>query len=424
MNQKVAGGLRRQFFSYTGGLYMVTTYTCQNGLRIVSEHIPHFRSVSVGVFVNTGSRDERPEENGITHFIEHLLFKGTNTRSAKDIAREFDRIGGDLNAYTSKEYTCYYAKVLDHHAPLAVDVLADMFFNSVMEPEEIDKERLVVKEEISMTEDMADDDVHEQLWRVMYPENAIGAPILGTTESLDRFTRQEIFDYMERHYTPSNTVVSVAGQIDGQLLALIEELFGKFVRSDAKNVHVLPNFVPGQSIKHKDTEQAHICLGYPGLSLKDDKLFALAVMNNIVGGSMSSRLFQEIREDRGLAYTVYSYHSAYSDHGTLAIYGGTAPHQLGEVEELIRGSLESMRNGDITEGEIEDSREQLKGNLLLGLESTGARMSRNGKYELLHGKHQTAEDIIRLIDAVKRDDVLELLQLTSQTPAVSIIRSQ
>ncbi len=403
---------------------MVTTYTCQNGLRIVSEHIPHFRSVAVGVFVNTGSRDERPEENGITHFIEHLLFKGTKTRSAKDIAREFDRIGGDLNAYTSKEYTCYYAKVLDHHAPLAVDVLADMFFNSVMDPVEIDKERLVVKEEISMTEDMADDDVHEQLWRVMYPDNAIGAPILGTVETLDQFSRQQILDYMERHYTPSNTVISVAGQIDNKLLGQIEALFGSFERKSPDNAHILPNFVPGQSIKHKETEQAHICLGYPGLSLQDDRLFALAVLNNIIGGSMSSRLFQEIREDRGLAYSVYSYHSAYSDHGTLAIYGGTADHQVGQVEELIRTSLQRMREGDISELEISDSREQLKGNLLLGLEGTGSRMSRNGKYELLHGKHQSADDIIRLIDAVKHEHVLDLMQMTAAAPAVSIIRSQ
>ncbi|MGX7595557.1 M16 family metallopeptidase [Planococcus plakortidis] len=403
---------------------MVTTYTCQNGLRIVSEHIPHFRSVAVGVFVNTGSRDERPEENGITHFIEHLLFKGTKTRSAKDIAREFDRIGGDLNAYTSKEYTCYYAKVLDHHAPLAVEVLADMFFNSVMDPLEIDKERLVVKEEISMTEDMADDDVHEQLWRVMYPDNAIGAPILGTAETLDRFSRQQILDYMERHYTPANTVISVAGHIDAKLLTQIEALFGSFERKNPGNAHVLPTFVPGQSIKHKETEQAHICLGYPGLSLQDDRLFALAVLNNIIGGSMSSRLFQEIREDRGLAYSVYSYHSAYSDHGTLAIYGGTADHQVGEVEELIRASLQRMREGDISNVEITDSREQLKGNLLLGLESTGSRMSRNGKYELLHGKHQSADDIIRLIDAVERKHVLDLMQLTIAAPAVSIIRSQ
>ncbi|MBU9672055.1 insulinase family protein [Planococcus sp. CP5-4] len=403
---------------------MVTTHTCQNGLRIVSEHIPHFRSVAVGVFVNTGSRDERPEENGITHFIEHLLFKGTEKRSAKDIAREFDRIGGDLNAYTSKEYTCYYAKVLDHHAPLAVEVLADMFFNSVMDPVEIDKERLVVKEEISMTEDMADDDVHEQLWRVMYPDNAIGAPILGTNETLDRFSRQQILAFMERHYTPSNTVVSVAGHIDDRLLGQIETLFGSFERKRPDNAHIMPTFVAGQSIKYKETEQAHICLGYPGLALQDDKLFALAVLNNIIGGSMSSRLFQEIREDRGLAYSVYSYHSAYSDHGTLAIYGGTADHQVGEVEELIRTSLQCMQEGDISDLEISDSREQLKGNLLLGLESTGARMSRNGKYELLHGKHQSADEIIRLIDSVEHEHVMDLVQLTSTAPAVSIIRSQ
>lgn len=403
---------------------MVTTYTCQNGLRIVSEHIPHFRSVSVGVFVYTGSRDEAAQENGITHFIEHLLFKGTAMRSAKDIAKEFDRIGGDLNAYTSKEYTCYYAKVLGHHAPRAVEVLADMFFNSAMDPAEIDKERLVVKEEISMTEDMPDDDVHEQLWRVMYPGNAIGAPILGTGGTVDSFSREQIFTYMEKHYTPENTVISVAGHIDKELLLQIERLFGTFERKGGAKSYVLPDFVPGQSIKHKDTEQAHLCLGYPGLSLKDEDLFALAVLNNIIGGSMSSRLFQEIREERGLAYSVYSYHSAYSDHGTLAIYGGTAAHQLGQVEELIRESLARMRNGDIGDEEISDSREQLKGNLLLGLESTGARMSRNGKYELLHGKHQTAEDIIRLIDAVTYEGVSRLVQLTATAPAVSIIRPE
>ncbi len=401
---------------------MVTTYTCKNGLRIVSEHIPHVRSVAVGIFVNTGSRDERTQENGMTHFIEHLLFKGTATRSAKEIAREFDRIGGDLNAYTSKEYTCYYAKVLDHHAQHAVEVLADMFFNSVMEPEEIDKERFVVKEEISMTEDMPDDDVHEQLWRVMYPNHSMGAPILGTNETLEQFERQQILDFMERHYTPSNTVVSVAGKIDQALLAKIEKLFGQFERTNSTAKHEEPQFSAGQSLKEKSIEQAHLCLGYPGLSLKDDRLFSLAVLNNIIGGSMSSRLFQEIREDRGLAYSVYSYHSAYSDHGTLALYAGTAPQQIEEVQALIETSLGRMRNGDIAASEVADSREQIKGNLLLGLESTSARMSRNGKYELLHGKHQTADDIIRLIDAVTLDDVVSLMQLTSGAPALSIIR--
>ncbi|TWT04556.1 pitrilysin family protein [Planomicrobium sp. CPCC 101079] len=403
---------------------MVTTHTCENGLRIVSEHIPHFRSVAVGVFVKAGSRDESPEENGITHFIEHMLFKGTETRTAKQIAREFDRIGGDINAYTSKEYTCYYAKVLDHHAEHAVQVIADMFFNSVMDPAEIDKERQVVLEEISMTEDMADDDVHEQLWKVMYPHHSIGAPILGTTETLPRFTKEKIIEFMDRFYTPKNTVVSIAGNITPQLLKVAETLFGSFKKPENKKIHMLPDFSAGFSYKNKDTEQGHLCLGYPGLSLNDPNIYSLSVLNNILGGSMSSRLFQEIREERGLAYSVYSYHSAYSDHGTLAIYGGTADEQIPELQEVILQSLEEMRLQGLGREEVTDSKEQLKGNLMLGLESTSSRMSRNGKQELMLGRHLDYDEVLAQIDAVSQEKVESLMSLITGQPAISIIRSK
>lgn len=401
---------------------MVTTQTCKNGLRIVSEHIPHFHSVAMGVFVNNGSRDELPEENGITHFIEHMLFKGTNSRTAKEIAREFDRIGGDINAYTSKEYTCYYAKVLDHHAEHAVTVLADMFFNSQMDPDEFDKERQVILEEISMTEDMPDDDVHEQLWRVMYPQNSIGAPILGTAETLASFTPQKIRDYMNRHYTPANTVVSVAGNITPALLEKVEALFGNFDREENPKQYEFPNFTSGYSLKNKETEQGHLCLGYPGLSLNDPDIYNITVLNNIIGGSMSSRLFQEIREQRGLAYSIFSYHSAYSDHGTLAIYGGTSDEQMTEMQQVILNLLKELKNGGITEQEITDSKEQLKGSLMLGLESTSARMSRNGRHKLLLGKHQSYEEVLTQIDQVSLQKVMDLLEILMETPAVSIIR--
>jgi predicted Zn-dependent peptidase len=403
---------------------LVTTYTCENGLRIVSEHIPHFRSVAVGVFVKAGSRDESPEENGITHFIEHMLFKGTESRTAKEIAREFDRIGGDINAYTSKEYTCYYAKVLDHHAEHAVRVIADMFFNSKMDPIEIDKERQVVLEEISMTEDMPDDDVHEQLWKVMYPRHSIGAPILGTAETLPKFTKEKIQEFMDRFYTPKNTVVSVAGNITPQLIKLIEALFGSFQKAENKKIHLLPDFSSGYSYKTKDTEQGHLCLGYPGLSLNDPDIFNLSVLNNILGGSMSSRLFQEIREERGLAYSIYSYHSAYSDHGTLAIYGGTADEQVPEMQEVIVQSIENMRKQGLAQEEVADSKEQLKGNLMLGLESTSSRMSRNGKQELMLGRHQDYDEILSLIDNVSIEKVESLMELMGGQPAISIIRSK
>lgn len=403
-------------------MHMVTTQTCKNELRIVSEHIPHFHSVAMGVFVNNGSRDELPEENGITHFIEHMLFKGTESRTAKEIAREFDRIGGDINAYTSKEYTCYYAKVLDHHAEHAVSVLADMLFNSQMDPDEFDKERQVILEEISMTEDMPDDDVHEQLWRVMYPQNSIGAPILGTAETLASFTPEKIRDYMDRHYTPANIVVSVAGNITPSLLEKVEALFGDFEKEENPKQYKLPVFASGYSLKNKETEQGHLCLGFPGLSLNDPDIYNVTVLNNIIGGSMSSRLFQEIREQRGLAYSIFSYHSAYSDHGTLAIYGGTSDEQMTEMQQVIMSLLNELKHGGITEQEVTDSKEQLKGSLMLGLESTSARMSRNGRHELLLGKHQTYDEVLEQIDQVSLQKVLALLEILVESPAVSIIR--
>lgn len=403
---------------------MVTTHVCSNGLRIVSESIPHFRSVAVGVFVKAGSRDELPEENGMTHFIEHMLFKGTETRTAKQIAREFDRIGGDINAYTSKEYTCYYAKVLDQHAEHAVAVLADMFFQSKLDPAEIDKERQVVIEEISMTEDMPDDDVHEQLWKVMYPHHSMGAPILGTVHTLKSFTKDKIERFMERHYTPENTVISVAGSITPQLIELIEQLFGSFQRKSHDKQYRFPGFTAGHSLKHKETEQGHLCLGYPGLSIKDENIYNFVVLNNIIGGSMSSRLFQEIREERGLAYSIYSYHSAYSDHGALAIYGGTSNEQMPELQEVIVSSLLDMRKNGLTLEEVTDSKEQMKGNIMLGLESTSARMSRNGKNELLLEKHQPYDEVLRLIDQVSIEKVTSLMDLLAGDPAISIIRSK
>lgn len=403
---------------------MAETFICQNGVRIVSEQIPHFRSVAVGIFIKVGSRDEEAHENGMTHFIEHMLFKGTPTRTAKDIAREFDRIGGDINAYTSKEYTCYYAKVVDDHASLAVDIMADMFFNSNMEPVEIERERQVVLEEISMTEDMPDDDVHEQLWRVMYPEHSIGAPILGLEGTLQTFNADNIRSFMERYYIPANMVISVAGNITVELIRQIESLFGHFKRSDANLPYVTPQFSSGNSLKFKDIEQGHLCYGFPGLSVTDPHLYDMAVMNNILGGTMSSRLFQEIREERGLAYSIYSYHSAYSDHGTLAIYGGTSNEQLPELQEMILESIHRMQGSGLSKTEVDESKEQFRGNLLLGMESTSSRMSRNGKNELLMGRQIAFDDVLKKIDEVSMEGVQFALELLKTAPALSIIRAK
>lgn len=388
---------------------MIKKTTCKNGLRIVSEHIPHVRSVAVGIWVQAGSRYELPEENGLTHFIEHMLFKGTATRTARQIAEEFDRIGGNINAFTSKENTCYYAKVLDHHAKYAVEILADMFFHSLFDPSEIDKERQVVLEEINMVEDTPDDIVHEYLWRAMFENDPLGSPILGTEETLNSFTRESILSYMEKHYTPENVVISIAGNIPEGFSDYIESLFGQFDQKESKALAITtPTLKPVYTENYRDTEQAHICLAYPSLSVKADNIYSLVVLNNILGGSMSSRLFQEIREDKGLAYSIYSYHSAYEDTGVLTIYGGTSSNQLDELKTSISETTKAIVNNGFTETEIANAKEQLKGNLLLGLESSNARMSRNGKNELLYGKHRSLDEVSETIDEVTLDSVMQL----------------
>lgn len=402
---------------------MIKKTTCKNGLRIVSEHIPHVRSVAVGIWVQAGSRYELPEENGLTHFIEHMLFKGTATRTARQIAEEFDRIGGNINAFTSKENTCYYAKVLDHHAKYAVEILADMFFHSLFDPSEIDKERQVVLEEINMVEDTPDDIVHEYLWRAMFENDPLGSPILGTEETLNSFTRESILSYMEKHYTPENVVISVAGNIPEGFSDYIESLFGQFDQKESKALAITtPTLKPVYTENYRDTEQAHICLAYPSLSVKADNIYSLVVLNNILGGSMSSRLFQEIREDKGLAYSIYSYHSAYEDTGVLTIYGGTSSNQLDELKTSISETTKAIVNNGFTETEIANAKEQLKGNLLLGLESSNARMSRNGKNELLYGKHRSLDEVSETIDEVTLDSVMQLAkEIFSYDPAISVI---
>ena len=403
---------------------MINKITCNNGLRIVSEHIPYVRSVAVGIWVQAGSRYELPEENGLTHFIEHMLFKGTETRTAKQIAEEFDRIGGNINAFTSKENTCYYAKVLDHHAEHAVEILADMFFDSKFDANEIEKERQVVLEEINMVEDTPDDIVHEYLWQAMYENDPLGSPILGTEETLNSFTKETILAYMEKHYTPENVVISVAGNIPEGLIKHIETLFS---RLDQKHNEKLQMTTPTLKAIHvenfRDTEQAHVCLAYPSLSVLADNIYSLVVMNSILGGSMSSRLFQEIREEKGLAYSIYSYHSSYEDTGALAIYGGTSSNQLEELTESIQQTIQFVLEKGFTETEVYNAKEQLKGNLLLGLESSNARMSRNGKNELLYGEHRSLDEVSESIDEVTLQSVMDLAKETfSNKPAISIIK--
>lgn len=389
---------------------MVEKYTLNNGVRIVLESVPTVRSVSMGIWILTGSRNESEVNNGISHFIEHMLFKGTKTRSAQDIAEAFDSIGGHVNAFTAKEYTCYYARVLDSYKEYALEILADMFFNSLFIQEELEREKKVILEEIKMYEDTPDDLVHDMLAKANYGDHPLGRPILGTEKQLKSFTKETIIDYMNCYYTPEQIVISIAGNVDETFITYVESLFGSFTRKNAVHTPNKPTFQYDKVIKHKETEQAHVCFGFEGLKASDDLLTSLLIVNSALGGGMSSRLFQEIREKRGLAYSVYSYHTSYQDTGMLGIYAGTTKEQLDELTETIEHIIEDIVTNGLTDKELKNNKEQLKGNILLSIESTNSRMTRNGRNELLLQRHRTLDEIIQEIDAVNMETIEQTLQ--------------
>ncbi|MEN8699510.1 M16 family metallopeptidase [Bacillus infantis] len=387
---------------------MIKKYTCQNGVRVVLENIPTVRSVAIGVWIGTGSRNEHPGNNGVSHFLEHMFFKGTKTRTAREIAESFDSIGGQVNAFTSKEYTCYYAKVLDTHSKFALDVLADMFFNSTFDGEELNKEKNVVLEEIKMYEDTPDDIVHDLLGKAIYESHPLGYPILGTEETLETFKGDTLREYMHETYTPENVVISIAGNISDSFIQEVEKLFGSYEAGKQERNEDKPVFHSNRVSRKKETEQAHLCLGYEGLPVGHKDMYSLILLNNILGGSMSSRLFQDVREQRGLAYSVFSYHSSFQDTGMVTLYGGTGAKQLDVLFETIQETLATLKRDGITEKELKNSKEQMKGSLMLSLESTNSRMSRNGKNELLLGRHRSLDEIVEQIDAVTETGVNEM----------------
>ncbi|RXZ76911.1 insulinase family protein [Paenibacillaceae bacterium] len=400
-------------------------YILKNGLRVVVENIPTCRSVSFGIWVKTGSRSETPENNGVSHFIEHMLFKGTAERSAKDIADVFDGIGGNVNAFTSKEYTCYFAKVLDEHLPIAVEALSDMFFESQFDPGELAKEKNVILEEIAMYEDTPDDKVHDDASVASYGNHPLAYSILGEKERLLAMDSAALKQFMQEHYRIDNTVVSLAGNINDQdALALLEQYFGKFDNKGQSAVYVPPVFDGQYHFHKKKTEQNHICLSFPGYSLTDSNLYAMILLNNAIGGGMSSRLFQEIREKRGLAYSVYSYHTSYADAGLFTIYAGTAPKQTKDVLDLTVEMMGELAVKGLGDDELHRGKEQLKGSLILGLESTSSRMNRNGKNELMLGRHYTLDEMLQRIEDVSMQQIKQAVdQLLSVPFAVAMVGS-
>lgn len=381
-----------------------------NGIRIVSETIPYVKSISMGVWIATGSRFEEEYNHGVSHFIEHLMFKGTTRRSAKEIAETVDAVGGQLNAFTAKECTCYYLKILDTHADLAMDILSDMLLASKFAEEDIERERQVVLEEVHMYEDSPDELVHDIYLDSVWPVHPLGRNILGTTDSIERFNRELVLKYFQDFYTPDNMVIAAAGNITHEdLVSLAERYFGKF-KGKKRNIDITtPAFVPARTTINKDSEQVNVCLGTLSVPQDNPQIYPVYIFNNILGGGISSRLFQAIREERGLAYSIYSYQNNYKDAGLLTIYAGTRPGNINQVLELIIENLREFKIKGIDEQEMIKSKEQIKGSLLLGLESSSSRMSRMGKLEVTLGKFITLDEVVRKIDNVTLADVNEII---------------
>ena len=396
----------------------------KNGLRVVIENIPYVKSISVGVWVGAGSYAETRANSGISHFIEHMMFKGTKKRTPKEIAESIDDIGGQLNAFTSRDCTCYYAKVLSDHLDTAIDVLSDMLFNSLFDVNDISLEQGVVLEEINMYNDSPDELVHDLLMEKVWQGNSLGYSILGTSKSLKKITREDILSYIENHYTPQNSIISVVGNFDrDNLLSLINNAFGGWKSNGVvKKSPNTPRFTAGKYEISKDIEQTHLCVGYDALSRGHQLLYPLMVVNTVLGSGMSSRLFQKIREEKGLVYSIYSYQSVFAKAGLFTIYAGMNPARLDEVSSLIFKEIEHLKNNGLSESEVAKSKEQLKGGLILGLESTSSRMNSYGQSLLLIDKIRTIDEMIEKIDSVNVSNVKQVIDLVFTQPATAIVQ--
>jgi predicted Zn-dependent peptidase len=393
-----------------------------NGVRIITEEIEHVRSAALGIWVGAGSRDEREGYEGISHFMEHMFFKGTEQRNARALAESLEAVGGQLNAFTTKEYTCYYAKILDEDLDLAIDVLSDMFFCSLFDEKEIEKEKNVVIEEIKMYEDSPDELIHDIFSEYVWNDHPLGKPILGTEESIRSLSRAKIMTFLSEHYAPDNVVIAVAGKIKhDDVVAKLTNQFGTFKRGGRRVLEGTPIGQTVERYQKKDTEQMHILLGVPGLGQDDEEIYAMHIFNNILGGGLSSRLFQEIREQRGLAYSVYSYHSTYVDTGLFAVYAGTSPNNTKEVVECILQELKDITEKGITAEELERTKAQIKGGLYLGLESVSSRMSRLGKTELTYNRVLLPEEVVEKLEKVTLADVLRVVRRLWQKDKISIM---
>lgn len=389
---------------------MIRKYTLDNGIRIMMEKIDYVRSASIGIWVKAGSNNENDETNGMSHFIEHMLFKGTKNRKANEIAEEIDSLGGQLNAFTSKECTCYYVKVLDENIEAGMNILTDMFFNSLFLPEDIEKELSVVIEEIKMYEDSPEDVAYEKLTEIIFKGSPMSYNILGTKENLKNFNRDKVMNYMKENYSPSNTVISIAGNFDeDEFIDLIEKNFSHWTKKDANQV-IIKDLEYERKIVgvNKDLEQLHMCIGNKTFGRHHKNYHALLVLNNLLGGTMSSRIFQEVREKKGLVYSIYSFTSNYSDTGIFSIYAGMSYEHVENALRTILNEMTKVKNGDITDEEFNRSKQQIKGNYILSLENTSSRMASIARRELLYNEILYPDKIIANINKVEKEDVFEV----------------
>lgn len=386
---------------------MYKIHTLKNGLTIIGEEIPYLKSISLGVWINAGSRIEDEKISGVSHFIEHMLFKGTKNRTSKEIASEIDNLGGQINAFTSKECTCYYVKLLDSHIDIGIDILSDMILNPLFDKNDIDKERLVILEELKMYEDSPEDLAYDLLIENIYKGDPLGMNIIGTEESLKGIGRKEIVDYFEKYYVPNNSVISVCGNFNFE--EMINKLEEKFINWNSKDVNIEVEKAKFNSCfiaKNKDTEQVNIAISLEAIPVEDIKeVYALSVINTVFGGSISSRLFQKIREEQGLVYSIYSSQSLYRKCGEVGIYASMSKDNLKKVYEMILDEIKDLKENYLTEKEIKESKEQLKGSYILGLESTSSRMMSIGKSMLLHRQVRDTDEILKLIDEVDKDTI-------------------
>ncbi len=400
---------------------MVKTTRLQNGITLVSEALDFVKSVSIGIWIKNGSVDETPENNGISHFMEHMMFKGSAKRDAKEIAEEMARIGGRINAFTAKEYTCYYAHTLDEHLPIAIDVLADMLTHPALKEEEIEKEKGVILEEISMSEDSPEDIVHDQLENAVFGDTPLALDILGPRENVKSFTAQQLRTYANNHYVADNIVIAVTGSFDeSELIDMLEDGFVDISRLEDKERDFEPTRTKQFIIKEKDIEQVHMVINFPAVSYLGDETFVLSLLNTIIGGGINSKLFLGIREDKGLTYSIYTYVESYANTGMFNIYAAFNPTQAVEVIYNTFKELDDFIEKGLTEDELDRIKEQIKSNLIIGYENMNNRMSNYGKSKLMIGHIKTQEEIIEGINNVTVGGVMDMAKTMFEDSSMSI----